>query len=114
MRAVRHSIMQSAAYLQKVTLIRHMLPVCYICAHGVPTCVLHVVLCCCSIWRYYNCVVHADIASKVNYGQQTFLRFPENLLNSRARYSRAFQVHWCSVIPTVFACSSQCDVATVT
>lgn len=33
----------------------------------------------------------ADVASKVKYGQQTFLRFPENLLNSRARYSRAFQ-----------------------
>ncbi|KAL3136249.1 hypothetical protein ABBQ32_007258 [Trebouxia sp. C0010 RCD-2024] len=32
-----------------------------------------------------------DIASQVKYGQQTFLRFPENLLNSRARYTKAFQ-----------------------
>lgn len=32
-----------------------------------------------------------DIASRVKYGQQTFLRFPENLLNSRARYAKAFQ-----------------------
>ena len=34
----------------------------------------------------------AEIASKVKYGQQMFLRFPENLLNSRARYAKAFQV----------------------
>ncbi|DBA67607.1 hypothetical protein WJX79_004788 [Trebouxia sp. C0005] len=32
-----------------------------------------------------------DIASRIKYGQQTFLRFPENLLNSRARYAKAFQ-----------------------
>lgn len=38
----------------------------------------------------------ADIASRVNYGQQTFLRFPENLLNSRARYAKAFQVSFLS------------------
>ena len=39
----------------------------------------------------HACLV-ADIASRVKYGQQTFLRFPENLLNSRARYAKAFQV----------------------
>lgn len=32
-----------------------------------------------------------EIASRVKFGQQTFLRFPENLLNSRARYAKAFQ-----------------------
>ena len=37
-------------------------------------------------------VCGAGIASRVQYGQQTFLRFPENLLNSRARYTKAFQV----------------------
>ena len=34
----------------------------------------------------------ADIASRVNVGQTEFKRYPENLLNSRVRYGRAFQV----------------------
>lgn len=34
----------------------------------------------------------ADIASKVKVGQTEFKRYPENLLNSRVRYGRAFQV----------------------
>ena len=35
----------------------------------------------------------ADIASKVKVGQTEFKRYPENLLNSRVRYGRAFQVN---------------------
>lgn len=31
-------------------------------------------------------------ASKLQYGQLDFKRYPENLLNSRRRYNRAFQV----------------------
>ena len=42
--------------------------------------------------KSHLCACAADIASRVKYGQQTFLRFPENLLNSRARYAKAFQV----------------------
>ena len=38
-----------------------------------------------------SCLV-ADIASKVKVGQTEFKRYPENLLNSRVRYGRAFQV----------------------
>lgn len=34
----------------------------------------------------------ADIAKKVKVGQTEFKRYPENLLNSRVRYGRAFQV----------------------
>lgn len=32
------------------------------------------------------------IASKLQFGQSDFKRYPENLLNSRRRYNRAFQV----------------------
>lgn len=35
----------------------------------------------------------ADIVSKVKVGQTEFKRYPENLLNSRVRYGRAFQVN---------------------
>ena len=34
----------------------------------------------------------ADVAAKVNIGQATFGKYPENLLGSRARYIRAFKV----------------------
>ncbi len=44
----------------------------------------------------HSCACAAEIASRVKYGQQTFLRFPENLLNSRARYAKAFQVSFFS------------------
>lgn len=39
---------------------------------------------------YVRCC--ADIASKVKVGQTEFKRYPENLLNSRVRYGRAFKV----------------------
>ena len=39
-----------------------------------------------------NPILPADIAAKVNIGQATFGKFPENLLGSRARYIRAFKV----------------------
>ena len=38
------------------------------------------------------CLPSADIAEKVNIGQATFGKYPENLLGSRARYIKAFKV----------------------
>lgn len=37
-------------------------------------------------------ISNAGIADKVKFGELKFKRYPENLLNSRARYGRAFQV----------------------
>ena len=34
----------------------------------------------------------ADVAARVNIGQSVFTRYPENLMNSRRRYIKAFQV----------------------
>ena len=36
--------------------------------------------------------LNAGIADQVNFGELKFKRYPENLLNSRARYGKAFQV----------------------
>ena len=58
--------------------------------HGVVTQRIHMMLH--HFSKSHSCACAADIASRVKYGQQTFLRFPENLLNSRARYAKAFQV----------------------
>lgn len=45
-------------------------------------------------------------ASKVQFGQKDFKRYPENLLNSRRRYNRAFQVrHLLHCFEFLEACS---------
>jgi hypothetical protein len=45
----------------------------------------------------------ADIADRVGIGETRFGRYPENLLNSRARYMRAFEVR-----PVSSTCICEC------